>query len=153
MPEPNYSSVLARPTGRRCFRGSTAPLPSVTPATASAFGTMSSSSQPRSAGGIGNESRSLKKTATVPRPGVFAGRSSKQELIRVEDTDRYFLTYCDNPNFKRFLRTLKPTRRNPIERRKELKILKNMSEKQKEVDLVKGLDSIVMGDENIQVEG
>lgn len=152
MPEPNYSSVLARPTGRRCFRGSTAPLPSVTPATASAFGT-TSTSQPRSAGGIGNESRSLKKTATVPRPGVFAGRTSKQELIRVEDTDRYFLTYCDNPNFKRFLRTLKPTKRNPIERRKELKILKNMSEKQNEVDLVKGLDLVAVGDENTPVEG
>ena len=55
---------------------------------------------------------------------------------------RYFLTYCDNPNFKRFLKTLKPIKRNPIERRKELTLMKQIAEVQREVDLVKSLKEI-----------
>ena len=57
-------------------------------------------------------------------------------------TRRYFLTYCDNPNFKRFLKTLKPIKRNPIERKRELTLMKEIAEIQREVDLVKSLKEI-----------
>ena len=52
-------------------------------------------------------------------------------------TRRYFLTYCDNPNFKRFLKTLKPIKRNPIERKKELTLMKEIAEIQREVEAVR----------------
>ena len=142
MPEPSYSSRADRPSGRRCFdrRGSSAPLTSMAPATASAFGNAD-----RGAGGAQCSARTQKKRAEVLRPGVHAGRSSKSELIRVEDTDRYFLQFHDNPNFRRFLRTLKPIKRNPVERRRELRMLKSLSERQREVDLVRMLDEVAIG--------
>ena len=112
----------------------------MTPATASAFG--NADRDPQLGARMGASVRTQRKRVEEPRPGVYAGRSSKAELIRVEDTDRYFLQYCDNPNFRRFLRTLKPIKRNPIERRKELKELKSMSETQNEVDLVTMLDDV-----------
>lgn len=58
------------------------------------------------------------------------------------NTRRYFLTYCDNPNFKRFLKTLKPIKRNPIERKKELTLMKEIAEIQRDRDLVKSLKEI-----------